>query len=118
MSSGDTRLDTLIRLTCGRALSLPPLPTEVDLVDGQSDGDSVVAAFAEQFAIDVSGIGAHQRKQLLSTLGDNAFRTVVAIFVADFVPRVWAGLTQSDWARRGTAVHRIGTTTQIRSTRC
>jgi alkylhydroperoxidase family enzyme len=92
MSSGDTRLDTLVRLTCGRALSLPPLPTEVDLVDGQSDGDSVVAAFAEQFAIDVSGIGAHQRKQLLSALGEKAFRTVVAIFVADFVPRVWAGL--------------------------
>jgi alkylhydroperoxidase family enzyme len=92
MSSGDERLDTLVRLTCGRALSLPPLPTEVDLADGKSESESVVAAFAEQFATDVSGIGAHQRKQLLSTLGDKAFRTVVAIFVADFVPRVWAGL--------------------------
>jgi alkylhydroperoxidase family enzyme len=92
MSSGDTRLDTLVRLTCGRALSLPPLPTEIDLLDEQSEGESVVAAFAEQFAIDVSGIGAHQRKQLLSALGDRAFRAVVAIFVADFVPRVWAGL--------------------------
>ena len=92
MSSGDTRLDTLIRLTCGRGLSLPPLPTEVDVVDGQSDGEAVVAAFAEQFAIDVSGIGARQRIQLVSALGDKAFRTVVAIFIADFVPRVWAGL--------------------------
>jgi alkylhydroperoxidase family enzyme len=92
MSSGDTRLDTLIRLTCGRALSLPPLPTEIDLLDGHTEGDSVVAAFAEQFAVDVSGIGAHQRKQLLSALGEKAFRAVVAIFVADFVPRVWAGL--------------------------
>ena len=92
LSSGDTRLDTMIRLTCGRALSLPPLPKEVDLIDGRSERDSVVAAFAEQFAIDVSGIGAHQRDQFLSTLGDNAFRTAVAIFVADFVPRVWAGL--------------------------
>jgi alkylhydroperoxidase family enzyme len=91
-SSGDTGLDTLVRLTCGRALSLPPLPTEVDLADGPSASGSVVAAFAEQFAIDVSGIGAHQRKQLVSALGDKAFRTVVAIFVADFVPRVWAGL--------------------------
>jgi alkylhydroperoxidase family enzyme len=101
MSSGDTRLDTLVRLTCGRALSLPPLPTEVDLADGQSDGDSVVAAFAEQFAIDVSGIGAHQRKQLLSALGDKAFRTVVAIFVADFVPRVWAGFEALGLGRPG-----------------
>ena len=91
MSSGDGRLDTLIRLTCGRALSLPPLPMEVDLIDGTSESESVVAAFAEQFAVDVSGIGDNQRKQLLSTLGDNAFRTVVMIFIADFVPRVWAG---------------------------
>ena len=91
MSSGDGRLDTLIRLTCGRALSLPPLPTEVDLLDEHTVGESVVAAFAEQFAIEVSGIGANQRKQLLATLGDNAFRAVTAIFIADFVPRVLAG---------------------------
>ena len=91
MSSGDERLDALIRLTCGRALSLPPLPTKVDLIDGLSDREAVVVAFAEQFATDVSGIGAHQRKQLLSALGDNAFRAVTAIFIADFVPRVWAG---------------------------
>jgi len=91
MSSGDGRLDTLIRLTCGRALSLPPLPTEVDLLDEHTVGESVVAAFAEHFAIDVSGIGPNQRKQLLATLGDNAFRAVTAIFIADFVPRVLAG---------------------------
>jgi len=91
MSSGDEHLDTLIRLTCGRALSLPPLPTETDLIDGTSEQQAIVAAFAEQFAVDVTGIGAHQREQLLSTLGDNAFRAVTAIFVADFVPRVWAG---------------------------
>jgi alkylhydroperoxidase family enzyme len=91
MSSGDTRLDTLIRLTCGRALSLPPLPWETDLVDGTSEREAVVVAFAEQFTVDVTGIGENQRTRLLSTLGDNAFRTVVAIFIADFVPRVWAG---------------------------
>jgi alkylhydroperoxidase family enzyme len=91
MSSGDARLDTLIRLTCGRALSLLPLPVEVDVEDGASERDSVVAAFAEQFAVDVSGVGKNQRKQLFSVLGDNAFRTVAMIFVADFVPRVWAG---------------------------
>jgi alkylhydroperoxidase family enzyme len=91
MSSGDGRLDTLIRLACGRALSLAPLPSEFDLPDAYTEGESVVAAFAEQFAIDVTGIGASQREQLLSTLGDNAFRVVTAIFIADFVPRVWAG---------------------------
>ena len=92
MSSGDGRLDTLTRLTCGRALSLHPLPMEMDWVDGASESESVVAAFTEQFAVDVSEVGANQRKQLLSVLGDNVFRTVVMIFVADFVPRVWAGL--------------------------
>jgi alkylhydroperoxidase family enzyme len=91
LSSGDPRLDTLIRLTCGRALLLPPLPSEVDLIDGASDHDAVVAAFAEQFAVDVSGIGEHQRTQFVSALGKKAFRTVVAMFIADFVPRVWAG---------------------------
>ena len=101
MSSGDTRLDALIRLTCGRALSLAPLPTEVDLFDGQSETGSVVAAFAEQFAIDVSGIGSHQRKQFVSALGDKAFRTVVAIFIADFVPRAWAGLEALGMGRPG-----------------
>ena len=92
MSSADGRLDTLTRLTCGRALSLHPLPMEMDWGDGASERESVVAAFTEQFAVDVSGIGGNQRKQLLSALGDNVFRTVVMIFIADFVPRVWAGL--------------------------
>ena len=101
MSSGDERLDTLIRLTCSRALSLPPLPSEVDLIDGASDHDAVVAAFAEQFTVDVSEIGRNQRKQLLSVLGDNAFRTVAAIFIADFVPRVWAGLGALGMGRPG-----------------
>jgi alkylhydroperoxidase family enzyme len=91
LSSGDARLDTLIRVTCGRALSLRPLPCEADLIDGVPERESVVAAFAEQFAVDVSRISDHQRKQLLSTLGDNAFRTVVMIFIADFLSRVWAG---------------------------
>ncbi|PXX10335.1 hypothetical protein C8E89_104132 [Mycolicibacterium moriokaense] len=101
MSSGDTRIDARIRLTCGKALSLPPLPTQVDLIDAGSDGEAVVVAFAEQFATDVSGIGANQREQFLSALGDNAFRTVTAIFIADFVPRVWAGLDALGMGRPG-----------------
>ncbi|HET7667716.1 MAG TPA: carboxymuconolactone decarboxylase family protein, partial [Mycobacterium sp.] len=101
LSSGDSGLDTVIRLTCGRALSLPPLPSEVDLTDERTDRDAVVAAFAEQFVTDVSAIGLHQRKQLLSILGDNAFRVTVAIFIADFVPRVWAGLATLGMGKPG-----------------
>lgn len=92
MSSGDQRLDEVIRLTCGRALRLPPLPIEADLFDAYPDEEPVVAAFAEQFATDVSGIGANQRKRFTDALGDTAFRVTAAIFIADFVPRVSAGL--------------------------
>jgi alkylhydroperoxidase family enzyme len=91
MSSGDLRLDAAIRLTCGRALKLKPLPCEADLFEGTSDDESVVAAFAEQFATDVSMIGDGQRSRLLEVTGDRALRVVSAVFVADFVPRVWAG---------------------------
>ena len=111
MSSGDGRLDTLTRLTCGRALSLHPLPMEMDWVDGASESESVVAAFTEQFAVDVSEIGANQRKQLLSVLGDNVFRTVVMNFVADFVPRVWAGLSASGSVSRAMVARCNGITT-------
>jgi alkylhydroperoxidase family enzyme len=101
MSSGDRELDTLIRLTCGRALTLPALPSEVDLIDSATERHGVVAAFAEQFAVDVTGIGENQRTRLLTTLGDNAFRVVVAIFIADFVPRVWAGFEALGLAKAG-----------------
>lgn len=101
MSSGEARLDTLIRLTCGRALSLRPLPAEVDVVDETDERDRTVAAFAEQFAVDVSGIGENQRAQFVSALGKNAFRTVVAIFIADYVPRVWAGFDALGMGRHG-----------------
>ncbi|MEO3761073.1 carboxymuconolactone decarboxylase family protein [Mycobacterium sp. B14F4] len=101
MSSGDGRLDTLIRLTCGRALSLRPLPVEVDLLDRSSETEMVVGAFAEQFAVDVSGIGANQRSRFVEALGDKAFRVVAAMFIADFVPRVWAGCEALGLGRPG-----------------
>lgn len=101
MSSGDVRLDTLIRLTCGRALALHPLPVQEDLIDDTDERERVVAAFAEQFAVDVTGIGDNQRSQFVSALGKNAFRTVVAIFIADFVPRVWAGFDALSMGRHG-----------------
>ena len=101
LSSGDSGADTVIRLTCGRALSLPPLPSPVDLPDERSEEHSVLAAFAEQFAVDVTGIGENQRKRFLEIAGDNAFRTAVTIFIADFVPRVWAGFEALDVGKPG-----------------
>ena len=101
LSSGDSRADTLIRLTCGRTVSLPPLPSPIDLVDDRSDAETVLVAFAEQFAADVTGIGDNQRSCFLRAFGDSAFRTVVAIFIADFVPRVWAGCEALGLGRPG-----------------
>ncbi len=72
-------------------MQLPPLPVEVDLFDEKADEESVVAAFAEQFATDVSEVGDNQRARFTTVLADKAFRVAAAVFVADFVPRVRAG---------------------------
>lgn len=101
LSSGEERADALVRLTCGRSLSLPPLPTPTDPPGEHSDEDAVLAAFAEQFAVDVTGIGDNQRERFMTVLGDNAFRAVVAIFIADFLPRVWAGCESLGLGRPG-----------------
>jgi alkylhydroperoxidase family enzyme len=84
---GDAELNALVRQTCAHALSLPPL-----VYEGAPADDPLLAAFAEQFAVDVSMIGAEQRASFFSALGANAFRVTALMFVADFVPRVRAGL--------------------------
>jgi alkylhydroperoxidase family enzyme len=92
LSPGDGRAAALIRRVCAQTLSLPPLPAEVAVTGPGSDADAVVADFAEQFSIDVSMIGGQQRSRLWSALGDKTFGVVVQMYIADFVPRVRAGL--------------------------
>ncbi|HYB80251.1 MAG TPA: carboxymuconolactone decarboxylase family protein [Mycobacterium sp.] len=85
----------LVRRVCGETLSLPPLPAEVAVTGPGSDAEAAedtVAGFAEQFSVDVSMIGDEQRSSLWSALGDNTFGVVVQMYIADFVPRVRAGL--------------------------
>jgi alkylhydroperoxidase family enzyme len=89
LSPGDGRLTALVRRVCGQTLGLPALPAEADPAP---DDDGVIADFAEQFSIDVSTIGGEQRSKLWKVLGDSMFSTVVQIYIADFVPRVRAGL--------------------------
>lgn len=86
------RLVGLIRATCGVALSLSPLPAEVEVTGADSDTESVVAEFAEQFGVDVSAISDKQRGALSGALGAATFGVVVQMFIADFLPRVRAGL--------------------------
>jgi alkylhydroperoxidase family enzyme len=88
---GDGRTAALTRRVCAETLALPPLPAEVTVIDPGSDAEAVVADFAEQFSTDVSMIG-EQRSRLWTVLGDSTFGTVVQMYIADFVPRVRAGL--------------------------
>jgi alkylhydroperoxidase family enzyme len=92
LSPGDGRIAGLVRTVCARTLSLPALPTEVSVDEPGSEAEAVVAEFAEQFSVNVSAINVEQRSRLVKALGDSTFGAVVAMYIADFVPRVRAGL--------------------------
>jgi alkylhydroperoxidase family enzyme len=92
LTPGDGRTTALIRAVCAKTLRVPPLPAEIAVAGPESDTEAVVADFAEQFSTDVSTIGADQRSGLWKVLGDSTFSTVVQMYIADFVPRVRAGL--------------------------
>ena len=90
---GDAGRNALVREVCANAVSLPPL-----VAQGPPDDDPQLADFAEQFAVDVSVIDEHQRGAFMAALGRKAFQMAALIFVADFVPRVRAGLTALGFA--------------------
>ncbi|MGA8544763.1 MAG: carboxymuconolactone decarboxylase family protein [Mycobacterium sp.] len=92
LSPADGRAAALVRRVCAETLSLPPLPAEVEVSSPASDVEAVVADFAEQFSVDVSMIADQRRSGLWSALGDSTFGVVVQMYIADFVPRVRAGL--------------------------
>lgn len=92
LSPGDGRVAALVRRVCAQTLSLPPLPSCVEVGDPETDSEAVIAEFAEQFSADVSAITAEQRSRLWKALGESAFGVVVQMYIADFVPRVRAGL--------------------------
>jgi alkylhydroperoxidase family enzyme len=92
LSPGDGRITALVRRVCGRTLSLRAVPAEAVVLGPRTDAEAVVADFAEQLSVDVSMIGEEQRSGLWSVLGDSTFGAVVQMYIADFVPRVRAGL--------------------------
>ena len=91
--AGQQRIVGLIRATCAGAVALRPLPSELPGVQAESDIESVVSDFAEQFSVDVSTVTDAQRAALTGALGRGAFGAVMQMYVADFLPRVAAGLT-------------------------
>ncbi len=92
LSPGDGRVTGLVRRVCAKTLSLPALPAEIAVDEPESDAEAVIAEFAEQFSVDVSAITGEQQFRLWKHLGDRTFGVVVSMYIADFVPRVRAGL--------------------------
>ncbi len=92
LSPGDGRVSALVRRVCAQTLSLPPLPAPVEVGEPESEAEAVTAEFAEQFSTDVSAITSVQRSRLWKHLGDRTFGVVVLMYLADFIPRVRAGL--------------------------
>ncbi|MDP9167708.1 MAG: carboxymuconolactone decarboxylase family protein [Actinomycetota bacterium] len=90
---GDAGRNAQMRTVCAQAMSLPPLAAP-----GPADEDAELAEFAEQFAVDVSSISDAQRSAFLAAFGKRAFHLAALIFVADFVPRVRAGLAALGFA--------------------
>ena len=88
-------VNAAVREVCASTVGLPPLPAE-------STGgavDPMVTEFAEQFSADVSVISGAQRAAFTDLLGRKVFGVATMIFIADFVPRVRAGLSTLgvDW---------------------
>ncbi len=90
---GEAGRNALVREACAQAVSLPPL-----VAQGPADDDSQLAEFAGQFTVDVSVLSPAQRSAFMGALGNKAFHMAALIFIADFVPRVRAGLTALGFA--------------------
>lgn len=62
-----------------------------------------IHAFAEQFAVDVTGVDDLLRAELEDAAGDRVFAVVMAVWLGDWVPRIRAGLDglfgPSGWTR-------------------
>ncbi len=86
------RVSALVRKVCAQTLSLPPLPAPVEVGEPESEAEAAIAEFAEQFSSDVSAITPELRSRLWKQLGDRTFGVVVLMYLADFIPRVRAGL--------------------------
>ncbi|WP_395311978.1 carboxymuconolactone decarboxylase family protein [Mycobacterium sp. AMU20-3851] len=88
---GLARESMVVRTVCARALGLAPLPSE-DTAAAASPNEPVLAEFAEQFSVDVAEVSVEQRSALIAAYGAEVLGVTALTFIADFVPRVRAGL--------------------------
>ncbi|GAA4815273.1 carboxymuconolactone decarboxylase family protein [Tomitella cavernea] len=80
---GMAALTALARVTCAGALGLEPLAS----VSAPAVEPAAVV-FAEQFSLDVSAVTAAQHADLEAVLGGRAGEFALAVYAADWVPRV------------------------------
>jgi alkylhydroperoxidase family enzyme len=85
------RINSLVRRTCATTLSLPPLPTEIDIEGPADEAESVAVEFAEQFSADVSAVSDDLRGRFTSALGPAVLPAVMLTYFADYLPRVRSG---------------------------
>ncbi|MGK2870152.1 MAG: carboxymuconolactone decarboxylase family protein [Mycobacterium sp.] len=89
--AGLTRENMLMRTVCAKAVGLEPLPFESP-TEPASEAETVLSDFAEQFTVDVAGVSEAQRAALIAAFGAEVLGVTALIFIADFLPRVRAGL--------------------------
>lgn len=78
-----------VRLVAAEGLGLPPLPRPLTGPRRSAEVPrAVVMAFAEQFAVDVTAISDEMRTDWLEATGRDAFDSALAVYVADYLPRV------------------------------
>lgn len=85
------RVNAVLRDTCAKPMGLTPLPYEV-AGESESDDETLLVEFAEQFSADVAAITADQRSALMAAFGAEVLGVVALMFIADFGPRVAAAL--------------------------
>jgi AhpD family alkylhydroperoxidase len=101
---GQSRPVALFRELCAETLSLTALshgtaPAFGDIAgwrtaNAYSENERVGLAFAEQFSIDVSAIDDDSRAAFQRVFGGEAFAAALAIYIADFTPRLRRALEQ------------------------
>ncbi len=78
-----------LRAVTAEGVGLAPLPMPPLAPRGPDDVPEIaVMAFAEQFAVDVTRIDASMRSAWSASLGAASFDGALAVYVADYVPRV------------------------------
>jgi hypothetical protein len=85
---GHPQLGDAIRALCAQTIALPPLQPAAADATATDDAGRAALALAEQFCIDVSSVGDDLRGPFLQHFGSGAFAAGLAIYLADFMPRV------------------------------